>query len=80
MSKNLDNLRFHINRGGGWQTVSFSDLSEKEMDDVLEHRDEAALRIWCKELGMSLKRVGNAAGKVIDFEAALASDEATKVA
>lgn len=36
MDRKLDGVFFRVNRNGKWQNVCFSDLTDEEMDEVLE--------------------------------------------
>lgn len=58
MNRNLDGIYFRINRGGIWQDVCFSDLTEEEMDNVMKNRPEEWLRNICKILGKTIKNIG----------------------
>lgn len=58
MNRNLDGVYFRIKRDDKWQNICFSDLTEKEMDDVMNGRPEEWLRSLCKILGKTIKDIG----------------------
>ena len=45
-------------RDGLWQNICFSDLTEEEMDEVMENRTEEWLRSLCKILGNTIYDIG----------------------
>lgn len=59
MDRNLDGYYFRVERDGHWESVCFSDLTEKEMDVVLQGRNEQWLKSLCKGLGRRLKEFGD---------------------
>ena len=59
MNRDLDGVYFRVKRDGKWENVCFSDLTELEMDRVLENRSEEWLRNLCKTLGSRLKQIGH---------------------
>lgn len=60
MNRNLDGVYFRVEREGKWCNICFSDLTEKEMDKVMEFKNEAWLRSMCKILGKTIKGIGEA--------------------
>lgn len=58
MNRNLDGVYFRINRDDSWQSICFSDLTEEEMDNVLQNKSEEWLRRMCKILGETIKDIG----------------------
>lgn len=44
MNRDLDNVYFRVKRGKHWESICFSDLSDEEMDKVLEWRDYKYVR------------------------------------
>lgn len=58
MNRNLDGVYFRVERGGKWQSICFSDLTEDEMDDILRDKKEEWLRNMCKVLGKTIKNIG----------------------
>lgn len=59
MNRNLDGVYFRVERDGKWDSVCFSDLTEEEMDRVLEGRSEEWLRSMCKILVGKIKDIGD---------------------
>lgn len=57
--RNLDGVYFRIQRDGLWQNICFSDLTEEEMDSVMENRAEEWLRSLCKILGKTIWDIGD---------------------
>ena len=55
--RNLDGAFFRIKRDGKWQSICFSDLTDEEMDEVLE--TEKFLKPLCKHLGTVIRRLGD---------------------
>lgn len=58
MNRDLDGIRFRVKRGNCWESVCFSDLTNEEMDAVLEGRNTEWLKSVCKILGRTIKRIG----------------------
>lgn len=58
-NRNLDGIYFRVKRDGKWDNVCFSDLTDEEMDAVLEGRDVEWLKSVCKILGRTIKRIGD---------------------
>lgn len=59
MNRDLDRLYFRVKRDGKYGNVCFSDLTDEEMDAVLEGRDVEWLKSVCKILGRTIKRIGD---------------------
>lgn len=59
MNRDLDGIYFRVKRDGKWDNVCFSDLTDEEMDVVLEGRDTEWLKSVCKILGRTIKRIGD---------------------
>ena len=59
MNRNLDGVYFRIERDGEWQNICFSDLTEDEMNKVMENRGEEWLKQMCRILAKSLKDLGD---------------------
>lgn len=59
MDRKLDGVFFRVNRNGRWQSVCFSDLTEDEMDEVLEAKNREWLKSLCKILGKTIKCIGD---------------------
>ena len=58
MNRDLDGIYFRVKRGQRWESVCFSDLTDEEMDAVLEGRSVEWLKSVCKILGRTIKRIG----------------------
>lgn len=59
MNRNLDGVYFRVERDGKWQSICFSDLTETEMDAMLQNRNEEWLRSMCKILGQTIRNIGD---------------------
>lgn len=57
--RNLDGVYFRVKRGGKWQNICFSDLTDKEMDTVLNGQTEMWLKSLCKHLGKTVRSLGD---------------------
>ena len=62
MNRGLDGYYFRIKRDGKWQPACFSDLTEEEMMQVLEDKDEEFLRSLCVGLGKRIRFLGDELG------------------
>ncbi len=58
MDRNLDGVWFRVQRNGKWGNACFSDLTEVEMDQILQDRDAEWLKGMCKILGMTIRKIG----------------------
>ena len=59
MDRNLDSAYFRVKRGGKFEAVCFSDLTESEKDEMLTGRTEEWLRSLCKILATKLREMGD---------------------
>ena len=59
MNRNLDGAYFRIKRNGKFENICFSDLTDGEMDEILEARDVVWCRSLCKLLAHTLKDIGD---------------------
>lgn len=59
IKRNLDSTYFRVLRNGEWDNVCFSDLSLKEMEQVMSGRDVGWLKQMCMILGTALRAVGD---------------------
>ena len=41
INRNLDGVYFRIQRNGKWQNICFSDLTEEEMDSVVDNKNRS---------------------------------------
>jgi hypothetical protein len=57
--RELDGVYFRVKRNDKWQNICFSDLTETEMDEMLNGRNEEWLKSLCKILGQTLRRIGD---------------------
>lgn len=57
--RGLDGVYFRVKRGKHWESICFSDLSDEEMDKVLEGHSVEWLKKMCKILGKTIKRIGD---------------------
>lgn len=57
--RNLDGAFFRVKRDGRWQNICFSDLTDEEMDAVLNGQTTIWLMSLCKHLGTVIKRLGD---------------------
>lgn len=57
--RDLDCIYFRVKRGKRWENVCFSDLSDEEMDVVLEGHTTDWLKSVCKILGRTIRRIGD---------------------
>lgn len=59
MNRYLDRLYFCVKRDERLDIVCFSDLTDEEMDAVLEGRNKEWLKDVCKILGRTIRRIGD---------------------
>lgn len=59
MDRNLDDIYFRVEREGRWESVCFSDLTDDQMDSVLDRRSPEWLRSMCKALGHRFREMGD---------------------
>lgn len=57
--RNLDGIYFRVQRDGKWDNVCFSDLTQKEMEDVMKNRDVDWLKSLCIQLGKTIRNIGD---------------------
>ena len=57
--RGLDGAYFRVNRDGKWRKICFSDLTDEEMDAVLNGQTTIWLMSLCKHLGTVIKRLGD---------------------
>ena len=58
MNRNLDGCYFRVNRNNKYGPASFSDLTEKEREEILSDRNTNWLKSLCCHLADSLKDIG----------------------
>lgn len=59
MNRDLDGIYFRVKRGKRWENVCFSDLTDEEMDVVLEGHTADWLKRTCKILGKTIRSTGD---------------------
>lgn len=59
MDRNLDGVYFRIKREDKWENICFSDLTEEEMDYIMDGRTTDWLRSMCKILGKTIRNIGD---------------------
>lgn len=57
--RGLDGVYFRVKRGKHWESICFSDLSDEEMDKVLEGHSVEWLKSVCKILGRTIRGIGD---------------------
>ena len=58
MQRNLDGAYFRIKRNGKFENICFSDLTDEEIDEILETKDVEWCRSMCKLLAHTLQNIG----------------------
>lgn len=59
IKRELDGIYFRVKRGKYWESICFSDLSDEEMDKVLEGHSVEWLKKMCKILGRTIRDIGD---------------------
>ena len=59
MDRNLDGIYFRVQRDEKWENACFSDLTQEEMERVMENRDVDWLKSMCIQLGKTIRRIGD---------------------
>ena len=59
MNRNLDGVYFRMKRDDKWQNICFSDLSDDEMEEVMQNRTTEWLKSLCKILGHTIREIGD---------------------
>ena len=59
MNRNLDGCYFRVERGGKWQNICFSDLTETERAAILGDKPATWLKSLCCHLADTLKEIGD---------------------
>lgn len=57
--RELDGVYFRVKRGKHWESICFSDLSDEEIDKVLEGHSVQWLKSVCKILGRTIRGIGD---------------------
>lgn len=58
MKRNLDGIYFRVERDGKFDSICFTDLTDLEMEQVLQERSAEWLRSMCLLLGQTLRTIG----------------------
>nr|DAY48096.1 MAG TPA: hypothetical protein [Caudoviricetes sp.] len=59
VNRDLDGIYFRVKRNNRWESVCFSDLTDEEMDKVLEGHSVQWLKSTCKILGHTIRCIGD---------------------
>ena len=59
IKRNLDGVYFRVLRDGKWDNICFSDLTQEEMETVMEGRDEDWLKSLCIRLVSTIRNIGD---------------------
>ena len=59
IKRNLDGVYFRVQRDGKWDNVCFSDMTQDEMEDVMNNRDIDWLKSMCIQLGKTIRDIGD---------------------
>ena len=59
MDRNLDGIYFRVQRDGKWENACFSDLTQEEMERVMENRDVDWLKSIGIQRGKTIRRIGD---------------------
>jgi hypothetical protein len=67
VKRDLDDIYFGVMRNGKYETLCFSDLTEKEMNAVIKGRSEVWLRSTCVYLGKKIREIGDTLDLVCSY-------------
>ena len=59
MDRELDGYYFRVKRDDRWQNICFSDLSQQEMEEVLENKGIEFCKSLCIGLGKRIHEIGD---------------------
>ena len=59
INRNLDQSYFRVFREGKWQNICFSDLTEDEMKEQLEDRNEEWYKNMIIHLAKTIRNIGD---------------------
>lgn len=68
MNRNLDGVYFRVKRNDKWENICFSDLSDDEMEEVMQNRTDEWLKNMCKILGHTIKNIGDQLDITMELE------------
>ena len=57
--RDLDGSYFRVKRNGKWKNISFSDLTESEMYEVIDSKGMMWLKNMCVFLGQTIRKIGD---------------------
>lgn len=60
--RELDGVYFRVERDGRWQNICFTDLTEKERDEVLKGQTTEWLASLCRRLADVVRELGGTFG------------------
>jgi hypothetical protein len=66
--RDLDGIYFSVIRNGRYESLCFSDLTEDEMNAVMEGRSEVWLKTMCVLLGQKIREIGDTLDLVCSYE------------
>lgn len=59
IKRNLDGIYFRVKRDEKWDNVCFSDMTQDEMENVMNNRDIDWLKSMCIQLGKTIRSIGD---------------------
>lgn len=59
IKRNLDGIYFRVKRDEKWDNVCFSDMTQDEMENVMNNRDIDWLKSMCIQLGKTIRNIGD---------------------
>ena len=59
MNRNLDGIYFRVKRDEKWDNICFSDMTQDEMENVMNNRDIDWLKSMCVQLGRTIRNIGD---------------------
>ena len=66
--RNLDTEYYRVVRDGKYINLCFSDLTESEQDEIMEKYSAKQLRSLCRQICVSLRRIGDTLDLVVKYE------------
>lgn len=67
MNRNLDGAYFRVKHNGKFENICFSDLTDEEMDEILNTKNVEWCRGMCKLLAHTLQDIGEQFGIVCNI-------------
>ena len=68
MNRGLDGIYFRVERDGRWQSICLSDMTEDEIDKVMENKNRNFCLSCVKILAKKLREIGDQFDIVDKFE------------